>query len=111
MTDEERRREHEYRRGYCDGWLEGAKAVLDGIPEGTLARLGERGRQVYAAYTRAERHWSEALNLWAAGDCGISILPPEMSDVDEAPGLSEDDEQDGGDLDELAGVQELEGVL
>jgi hypothetical protein len=78
MTPEERQVERERRRAYCDGFAEAIQALMDLIPPGVLAGLGEKGRAVYAAYNKCAMHSAGPLRLWRDGDCSDAASPPEV---------------------------------
>jgi len=61
--------EAEYRRGYCDGFIEAVNAMAD---------LFQRGLSKQAVYDRLFDHWEGDLSRWEQGDCGKMVLPPRV---------------------------------
>lgn len=66
----ERRRESEYRRGYADGWIQAAGAMVDLMFKKRLKRE--------VAYDQCFDHWQFTLIDWMRGDCSKTVLPPEL---------------------------------
>ena len=62
--------EHEYRRGYADGYIVAVEAMHD--------LMFDRGLSRQAAYDKQWQHWHGALLSWVSGDCSEVVSPPEV---------------------------------
>jgi len=63
-------KEHEYRRGYRDGWIQAIYAMSDSMFQRHLSRQ--------AAFDACYEHWERALRDWEKSDLTQKTWPPDL---------------------------------